>query len=326
MNSIGQEPSRHAEFKETENRNNDIRSILDTTCPTEIVHPLSTSIKDVIGCSEQDLEENELSQHVSNLLSKSEVIDRGPIPTTRTIFRCSPTAVVKVIWNADDYTEYTTLQFLDKYVPNVPAPKPLGVLRVGQLSLIFVSYIPGKTMKETWPQLTIDQKLSVMDQLGRIFLTLRSTNCPPNSPLGGLTGEGCKDLRRNVRRSKGPIYSVEQFDDFLFSCVRYGSNSYLKFLRKFTCETSSKVCLSHGDVQQDNIMVQRNDNGVYEISGLLDWEFSGFYPSHYESTKATNCLSTNETSDWYDYLPSCLSPYTWPRRWLLDYVLGRLIE
>ena len=300
--------------------------MLDPACPTEIMYPLSPSIKDVMRFSEQDIEEDRLSQHVSNLLSKSKVIHRGPIPTVRTIFRCSPTAVVKVVWNADDYTEYTTLQFLDKHVPEVHAPKPLGVLRVGQLSLIFASYIPGKTLEETWPQLMIDQKLSIMDQLERILLNLRSISRPSGLPLGGVNGEGCKDLRRNVRRSKDPIYSVEQFDDFLFSNIRVGSKIFVSFLRKFTREPSSQICLSHGDVRPDNIMVERDDNGIYVISGLVDWEFSGFYPSHYESTKATNCLSTDETSDWYSYLPSCLSPYTWPRRWLLDFVLGWLIE
>ena len=227
---------------------------------------------------------------------------------------------------ADDYTEYTTLQFLDEYAPEIPSPKPLGVLRIGVLSLIFTSYIPGTTLETIWPQLTVDQKLSVKDQLETVLTDLRSIKWPPNAPLGGVQGEGCKDLRRNIRRSNSLIFSLEQFDDFQFSNLRYGSKFFVEFLRKFASGSSCRVCFSHGDVRPANIMVQKNVDGQFEISGLLDWEFSGFYPEHFESTKVTNCLGTDETSDWYNYLPSCLSPHTWPRRWLLDYVLGRHLD
>ena len=165
-----------------------------------------------------------------------------------------------------------------------------------------------------------------MNQLEGIFSHLRSVERPPNTPLGGVEGEGCKDLRRNVRRSKGRIDSVEQYDEFLFSNVRYGSPKYLDFLRGFQLKTSNQVCFSHGDVRPDNIIVQRGQDGKYDVSGIVDWEFSGFYPGHYECSKVTTCLSTDETSDWYERLPPSLSPFAWPVRWLLDYVLGGLLE
>lgn len=167
-NSSGQEPCGHAELREPKKREEDIRSLLDPACPTDTVYPLSPSIKDIMGLSEQDSDKKVPSQRVLNLLSKCEVIQKGSFPLVRTIFKCSPTAVVKVVKDADDYTEYTTLQFLDKHGFEIPAPKPLGVLRVGQLSLIFTSYMPGKTLEETWPQMMIDQKLSIMDQLENI--------------------------------------------------------------------------------------------------------------------------------------------------------------
>jgi aminoglycoside phosphotransferase (APT) family kinase protein len=177
-----------------------------------------------------------------------------------------------------------------------------------------------------WPALTRDQKLSIKDRLQEILSTLRSIRRNPEQPLGGLHGEGCKDFRRNLRHTNNPIHTVEQHDDFLFSNARFGSQLYLGLLRKFALGTSSQVCLSHGDIRPDNIIVQEEETGIRVVSGIIDWEFSGFYPCHYESTKATNCLGTDETSDWYEYLPELLSPVTWGRRWLLDYLLDRLLE
>jgi aminoglycoside phosphotransferase (APT) family kinase protein len=38
---------------------------------------------------------------------------------------------------------------------------------------------------------------------------------------------------------------------------------------------------THGDVRADNIMVKRDPdiNDRYVVTGIIDWEFSGFYPA-----------------------------------------------
>lgn len=304
----------------------DIRSWLDPNCAVEVVYPLSPSTTEIIASYQHIDEKDNLSVGIVKMVAASETVHSGPVPALRTVFRCSSNAVAKVIWDAEDYTEYTMLQLLNKRAPDIPAPKPLGVLRIGRLSLIFASYIPGQQLSEVWSNLTAQQKGSLMTELDLILCNLRSISCPPNQPLGGVAGEGCKDLRRHVRRISSPIYTIAEHDDFLFSKARFGSEVYRKFLRSLVPDEPEKVCLSHGDVRPDNIIAQQDEKGLCTISGLVDWEFSGYYPSYYESTKATNCLGTDELSDWYSYLPPCISPRQQSQRWLLDYVLGRLLE
>lgn len=295
--------------------------MLNADYSVEVVHPLSPAIRELI-LSQKSTSNKENLSGVAELLAASKVIHTGP----RTVFRCSPDTVAKVVWDAEDYTEYTMLQFLNEHAPNIPAAKPLGVARVGQVSLIFSSYIPGEQLTKVWPQLKTQQKVSLMVQLGKIISDLRSIPYPPHQPLGGVAGEGCKDLRRYIRRSKHPVYTVAEHDKFLLSNARFGSEIYLNILRSCAPDGPAQICLSHGDIRPDNIIVQQSGNGSYAISGLVDWEFSGFYPSHYECTKATNCLGTDETSDWYNYLPGCISPSQQGQRWLFDYVIGWLLE
>ncbi|EXJ82312.1 hypothetical protein A1O3_06125 [Capronia epimyces CBS 606.96] len=304
----------------------DIRSRLDPDYSVEVMYPLSPSTRDIIASYQHIDEKEDLREGVIKMLATSEVIHRGPTPASSVVFRCSPNAVVKVIWNAEDYTEYTMLQFLSEQAPDVPAPKPLGVLKIGRLSLIFESYIPGQQLSEVWSNLTPQQKNSLMAELELILRNLRSISCPQNQPLGGVAGEGCKDLRRHVRRNSSPIYTVAEHDNFLFSKALFGSETYLNLLRSLATDEPAKICLSHGDIRPDNIIVQQKENSFFTISGLVDWEFGGYYPSHYESTKATNCLGTDEMSDWYSYLPPCISPSRQAQRWLLDYVMGWLLE
>jgi len=54
------------------------------------------------------------------------------------------------------------------------------------------------------------------------------------------------------------------------------------------------------------------------LRGCWTGKRSGFYPEHFECTKATSTLSASENSDWCLYLPQCISPTQYPARWLLD--------
>jgi hypothetical protein len=67
-------------------------------------------------------------------------------------------------------------------------------------------------------------------------------------------------------------------------------------------------------------MIQLQDDGKYQVTGLLDWEKSGFYPEYFECTKATSTMSTSDNNDWFLHLPSCISPNRYPAFWLLDRV------
>ena len=70
-------------------------------------------------------------------------------------------------------------------------------------------------------------------------------------------------------------------------------------------------------------MVRLRADGGYTVSGIVDWEMSGFYPEDFKSIKITNTLATNETSDWYLFLPACVSPERYPSRWLADFAWDR---
>jgi hypothetical protein len=89
----------------------------------------------------------ECSTSVIRLLKASQVIYNGPLPSRRVVVRCDECTVAKIVWETKDApkdaTEYTTLQYLQEHKPKFPAPKPLGHLSMGDVSIFFVSYLPG---------------------------------------------------------------------------------------------------------------------------------------------------------------------------------------
>ena len=49
----------------------------------------------------------------------------------------------------------------------------------------------------------------------------------------------------------------------------------------------------HGDLPSANIMVKQNTDGGYTISGIIDWEVSGFYPEYIESMQGFTLFDQN---------------------------------
>lgn len=263
-----------------------------------------------------------LSQRMLELMQRGVVLWKSPLPNKMMVFKCAADIVVKAIRRVDDDTEYTTLQYLERHKPAIPAPRPLGYVRMSGITLIFQTYKPSTTLAAVWPQLDSGEKASIRDQLNAIMSDLRSIPYPDSSALGGVAGEGCKDIRMHLRQSEKPIRSLAEFEEFLFSSPHPGGQVFVELLRQLYPRQPEemKIVFTHGDLRPDNIAVDMDHRNQWVVTGLLDWEYSGFYPEYCETFKCTNCIAPYEEDDWYLFLPDCISPKRYAHWWLLDRV------
>lgn len=297
----------------------DIRDSLDASATVETIFPLSKSVLDLLEAS-GPLSDS-FSVRLIGMIQASEILWRGPSARCKMVFKCNACIVLKVVRDMTDFTEYTTLQYLRQRRPSIPIPEPLGMLRLNGIVLIFMSYQPGDTLTNVWRTLDKAQKASIQEQLDKILTDLRSLPFTPGTALGGIGGEGCKDVRRHLRRSNQPITTIDEFDQFLFKGYRTGGNAFLSLMNELRPPASScRIVFTHGDLRPDNITVEVAEDRGYIVTGLIDWEYSGFYPEYYEAAKTTNCLSPYEEDDWYLFLPDCVSPKRYAHWWLLDRV------
>jgi aminoglycoside phosphotransferase (APT) family kinase protein len=300
----------------------DVRHFLDGNTSATVLFSFSKSVRRLI---ESDHNESSLARSVRKLVEQSEVVWKPKFGNHKMVLKCSPGIALKIILNMDDFTEYTTLQYLEEHKPTIPAPRTIGLVRLGKQFLVFMSLVPGTTLEAVWPELDDSLKRSVQEQLNGIFIELRSLTRPDNMPLGGVAGKGCQDLRRHVRRTTDPIWDTENFDNWQFSNPHFGSPIYIKTLRSLCPPLSQKHVLSHNNLRPDNIIVKL-EGGQCRVNGIIDWQYSGFYPEYYESTKVMNGLSTNEDSDWYLFIPECISPLQNTGKWLLDALWWKHVE
>lgn len=250
-------------------------------------------------------------------------------PVRGVMAKCSEDIAAKIIWGNREYTEYTSMQYLAERAPGISAPKPHGLVALGPFRAIFMSYIPGLTLKQAWPSLSHDEKLSLQSQLDDIFRRLRTLRQEDGGVLGGVGGEGVKDLRVDECATFKDITTAKGSDDLQFSANHHGSTTHVRLLHSFLDRDNASsvhdgLVFTHGDIRTDNIMVERDLDARdhYAVTGIIDWENSGFYPEYYECTALTRTLSLVDEDDWYLYLPESIAPSQFPVRWLVDRLWG----
>ncbi|OJJ42142.1 hypothetical protein ASPZODRAFT_137454 [Penicilliopsis zonata CBS 506.65] len=309
----------------------DFRTRLDLAKSATVVFPLSNEVADLLakfsgGC----LKEVPGDDSEALLVSLKQLLWNSPklweCPVRGMVVKCNEKIVAKVITGNRDYTEQTSMQFLAQKAPDIPAPRAHGLIKFEPFRVIFMSYIPGTTLTHAWPEMSHEEKLSIKQQLEKIFCRLRSLRQPEGKLLGGVHGEGVKEMRVDeCGLFKGITTSVE-FSNLQFSARHHGSNSYVKLLRSLLDHENLQAgsVFTHGDVRTDNIMVKKDPGTTdgYIVTGVIDWEDSGFYPPYYECTTLTRTQSLVDEDDWYLYLPRVISPSEFPIRWLVDRLWG----
>ncbi|KPA36612.1 arabinan endo- -alpha-l-arabinosidase a protein [Fusarium langsethiae] len=293
---------------------NDVRSKLVATEPCTIIHDLSAEVQELFNSGN-------LSESLLELLYKGDILFQTACVM---VLKIGGSIAVKMT-QADTLTEYHSLCYLQQHLPAFPAPRPHGLLQLNGYNFLFMTFIPGIDLENAWPGLEADEKQAVCDDLGELFSLLRSIPFSHGTPFGGVGGEGCKDIRRDLRMNSEPIYDEEAFQDFVFSGIRSASPLYTNLLRSLMPPTSAKCVFTHGDIRPANIMVKKDLEGKWKVAAIIDWEASGFYPEYWESFKMTNNLTPRDENDWYMYLPAGLSLRQYPLQWLIDRVWDPLM-
>jgi aminoglycoside phosphotransferase (APT) family kinase protein len=179
-------------------------------------------------------------------------------------------------------------------------PEPHGALSIGRWTYLFMSYIEGIPLSKLWSTLLPSQKASVREQLEVIFSCLRRIPAP-SELLGSGTPARCKDLRTALRVADKPIKNEAEFNAFLIHIKRECNPVYLKLITSGQ-STNHRAVMTHSDLHPGNVLARLDPTHGLQVTGITDWEMSGFYPEYWEYVKAHSFVH-HDLSDWYSHLP-----------------------
>ncbi|GKZ38150.1 hypothetical protein AbraIFM66950_010120 [Aspergillus brasiliensis] len=128
--------------------------------------------------------------------------------------------------------------------------------------------VPGESLDKVWHALTKPQKKNIELQL--------------------------KQQVQEMRKHTQPYIGQEDFDEWCFARVKFSYQKafWKRYLPRMRNKKPSKFVLTHGDLAARNIMVKDG-----QLTDIVDWEYSGFFPEYMEYALAT--VIHDGIEDWW---------------------------
>jgi aminoglycoside phosphotransferase (APT) family kinase protein len=183
--------------------------------------------------------------------------------------------------------EFNALRTVRRHT-TIPVPRPLDlVTKKGDRndpfsspeSYLLIARLPGIPLSRCQHVLSDPEYEEIATQLRDYVTQLRSirNEANPDMSICNTLGEAIRDPRIHSGDPIGPFPDEAAFSQHL----------------RFSDEPSRrghKVLFTHADLNPRNILVDRarlsHGQHVWRVSGIVDWENSGYYPEYWDYTKA----------------------------------------
>jgi len=179
---------------------------------------------------------------------------------------------------------------------------------------ITMDYIEGERLDKVWNGLLDEQKLDLAGQLKRILCELRGLK---GQYIGSLYRGKAVDGRR-FDVEGGPFETEVQFNQFLLSDTLSSTPTILRDIASRSLSTDHDIVFTHGDFAPRNIIVRDG-----QVVGILDWEYSGWYPEYWEFVKTFN--AADHRVSWYNYV-GLIFPTCYEAEYINDRFLGSILR
>lgn len=176
--------------------------------------------------------------------------------------------------------EFAALQLVRRHT-NIPVPSALDLASDSENSYLLTTTVCGVPLGWCIDTLSHDEVTTLIGDLQKSLSELRAIpkEVSPEYAITNVLGKACYDGRLITGSDYdeargdffGPFVNEDEFNDNL----RCGA------LPDVTHSSGHRIVFTHGDLNMRNIMMH---NG--RLSGIIDWETSGWYPDYWDYTKA----------------------------------------
>ncbi|KAH7360186.1 kinase-like domain-containing protein [Rhexocercosporidium sp. MPI-PUGE-AT-0058] len=209
-------------------------------------------------------------------------------------------------------TEAITIHYVARNT-SIPVPKVHCSFLHKNRAYILMERIQGETLAAAWRHLSKESLQKIFLQLKSMIKELRALQPPLKTGVESCVGGSLYESRLpNGTPRFGPFKTIQEFHRWL----RDGLDENTRPGDHVSDEDATAIkamivkqdgpwpapIFTHGDLNPFNILV-RGD----QIVGIIDWEFSGWYPPYWEYTSAW--FGNVIRSEWQSVICSLLDPY-----------------
>ncbi|WEW60771.1 hypothetical protein PRK78_006259 [Emydomyces testavorans] len=191
---------------------------------------------------------------------------------------------------------------------SVPLPEIIYTQISTNYGHIGMTIIPGSPLELTWNTLDDKTKKSVCRETWDLITKLRQISQPPE--LRGLfqclaDGSPTRDpLIEDLEEPRRPLLTDEDLRARIYERYLYFGGLRYKDQLPQMLPRSSYTVFTHADIAPRNIMVDEKNR----ITGILDWEYAGWYPDYWEYAQIMRPAC--RTGDWQKWM-NLTAPQKW---------------
>jgi aminoglycoside phosphotransferase (APT) family kinase protein len=187
-------------------------------------------------------------------------------------------------------TEAATMRYIAQHT-SIPVPKVYCSFVYKNRAHIVMERIKGETLASAWKKLSQDTRVNIIAQLGEMIQELRALPPPSTTGVESCVGGSLYDSRLPHGAPRfGPFKTIQDFHRWLRDNTDISQigdhvtteevDEIRNMITKQEGQWPSPV-FTHCDLNPFNILISAD-----EVVGIIDWEFSGWYPHYWESTTA----------------------------------------
>lgn len=170
--------------------------------------------------------------------------------------------------------EAAALQLVEDHT-NVPAPRLIDYVKTNNATYLVMTKIPGQQAYSALASMNENQRKSLSVELQSAVSQLRRIPNPFKHAICNAVGGQVKDARI-WKDYAGPFFDEAEFN--AYNCQRA---AYMKTELTHVLSRQHRLFFSHADLSTTNVMVKDG-----KFSGIIDFEFAGWWPEYWEYTKA----------------------------------------
>lgn len=173
----------------------------------------------------------------------------------------------------------------------VPEVHKIETDQDGKVLKIHMDYMPGTPLDEAWSTMTEVEKRSVAEDLLKYVREMRSLK----GNYIGAADRGQAVIGQHVFHGGGPFDTEREFNQFMFSKIISKVPDAFRYHAARVFKENHEIVFTHSDLAPRNILVKDG-----HVTGILDWEHSGWYPEYWEYERAYRHF--NDVPGWLDYV------------------------
>jgi len=184
-----------------------------------------------------------------------------------------------------DITEAESMRFIRNHTA-LPVPQVLDAYEKDGYGYILMEFVEGDLLEKIWPNLSSSEKMVILTELNNYIFQMRQIVCPDGTPIGSVTGGPAIDRRQLSAVKGGPFWSEKEFNEWQLAQLFPDTALSRRESYASIHGTDHRIVFSHCDLAFHNIIVRDG-----HVVAIIDWEYSGWYPEHWDYCKTRSFLS-----------------------------------